>query len=272
MNPAYLDLAARIAQRTDRDQPLIVGLCGPQGSGKSTMAAALKNLLEGRGCTAAVLSIDDFYLSRADREVLARTVHPLFETRGVPGTHDVPLLLDVLASLQREGIVSVPRFDKAKDDRLPREQWEQVQAPVKVIILEGWCVGAVPQPEPLLEAPVNALEEREDPKGEWRRHVNHALGSEYRAVFEQIGLLILLAAPGFEVVYRWRLQQEEELRQAVLARGGEVSQVMDERALERFISHYERLTRYILEEMPQRADIVMRLDHERRMTVEARSG
>lgn len=272
MNPAYLDLAARIAQRADQDHSLIVGLCGPQGSGKSTMAAALKNLLEARGCTTAVLSIDDFYLPRADREVLARTVHPLFKTRGVPGTHDVPLLLDVLASLQRKGIVLVPRFDKAKDDRLPREQWEQVQAPVKVIILEGWCVGAIPQPEASLEDPVNELEEREDPNGVWRRYVNRALGNEYPALFEQIGLLILLAAPGFEVVYRWRLQQEEELRQAVLAHGGDVSQVMDERAVERFISHYERLTRYILDEMPQRADIVVRMDHERRMTVEVRSG
>jgi D-glycerate 3-kinase len=203
--------------------------------------------------------------------VLARTVHPLLKTRGVPGTHDVPLLLEVLAALQREGIVSMPRFDKAKDDRLPREQWERVPAPVKVIILEGWCVGAIPQPEGSLEAPVNELERREDPDGAWRRYVNRALGSDYRPVFNQIKLLILLAAPGFEVVYRWRLQQEEELRRAVLARGGDVSQVMDERALERFISHYERLTRYILEEMPQRADIVVRMDHERRMTVELRS-
>jgi D-glycerate 3-kinase len=40
---------------------------------------------------------------------------------------------------------------------------------------------------------------------------------------------------------------------------------MSDTQLERFISHYERLTRFILAEMPERADLVVGLDPERRV-------
>ena len=132
-----------------------------------------------------------------------------------------------------------------------------------VVLFEGWFVGARPQPAKALDEPVNALERDGDPDGRWRRHVNTTLAGEYQALFETVDLLVLLQAPDFEQVYAWRLLQETKLA-ARLAREGGGGAAMDEPVLRRFIQHYERLTRWIQEEMPGRADVVVRLgqDHE----------
>lgn len=271
IEPEHRVIAQHIAERAYnsrfRDTCLVVGLCGAQGSGKSTLAVVLRRLLPEHGLAAATLSLDDFYLPLQARAELARTVHPLLRTRGVPGTHDVALALSVLDALRGPGRVALPAFDKALDDRRPASEWPQVQAPVQVIVLEGWCVGAVPQPEAALLNPVNALESEEDPDGTWRRYVNDALARTYAPLFRQLGFLLLLAAPGFEVVYRWRLEQEQQLRRRVAGQGGGASGLMSDAQLRRFISHYERLTRHILREMPARADLLVRLDPQRRMTI-----
>ena len=56
------------------------------------------------------------------------------------GTHDLTLALETLTALkaQRRGqLVSVPRFDKALDDRSPTESWTVVEQPADVILFEG---------------------------------------------------------------------------------------------------------------------------------------
>lgn len=257
-------LAAHIAAAArQRPANLIVGLCGAQGSGKSTRAAQLQSLLEAQHIGTAVISIDDLYLTRSERGMLGGGVHPLLRTRGVPGTHDVALGLRVLEALAAPGIVAIPSFDKSRDDRRPQEEWPQVHAPVKVILLEGWCVGAAAQEAALLSAPVNALEREFDADGSWRRYVNDALAGAYRQLFNRLDLLILLKAPSFDVVYGWRLEQEHKLRAQVAREGGDAAQVMSDEDVLRFISHYERLTRHILSEMPSRADVVVELGSDR---------
>ena len=251
-------LGARIAAAA-RGAPLVVGLTGGQGSGKSTLAAQTPAVLAARGLKAAVLSLDDLYLTKAERQRLARDVHPLLATRGVPGTHNVALGVEVLASLGRPGETLVPSFDKAADDRKPRDQWTRVTGPVDVIVFEGWCVGARPQPPEALTAPVNDLERARDPDGVWRRYANDALAGPYRALFDPLGFQALLLAPGFEAILGWRRQQEH----ALIARGG-AGQSDAELAV--FVQHYERLTRWIATEMPARADVVARLDEERNAT------
>lgn len=251
-------LAARIAA-AGRASPLIVGLTGPQGSGKSTLAAQMPAALAAHGRRAAVLSLDDLYLPKAERQRLAREVHPLLATRGVPGTHDVALGAEVLASLGAARETLVPRFDKASDDRLPHAEWARVEGPAEVIVFEGWCVGARPQPPEALAAPVNELERTRDPDGVWRRYANDALAGPYRALFRLIGFQALLLAPGFDVVLGWREQQEH----ALIARTG-AGQTDAELAV--FIQFYERLTRWIATEMPGRADAVARLGFDREVT------
>src|SRR5262249_42416546 len=139
-------LAARAARRRqDRKRTAIIGLCGAQGSGKTTIAELTKRMLQARGVGAVALSLDDFYLTREARQRLAREVHPLLAVRGPPGTHDVPLAGAVIDQLRSRGKVALPRFDKASDNRAPRASWETLASPLDVVILEGWCVGAVSQ-------------------------------------------------------------------------------------------------------------------------------
>jgi D-glycerate 3-kinase len=261
---ALAPLAAAIALRVRRsDQLVIVGLCGSQGSGKSTASAVLCELLRLEDLPAVALSIDDFYLPRAQREELARTVHPLLRTRGVPGTHDVELAQAVVDSLALAEPVPLPSFNKGTDDRRPRSQWPVYQGPARVVILEGWCVGARPQSAAQLAPPVNALERDEDTDGRWRGHVNAQLAGPYRALFDRLSPLVLLQAPSFEVVYGWRLEQEHKLRERLEREGADTRDVLSDVAVARFVSHYERLTRHILEEMPRRADHVISLDAQR---------
>lgn len=233
------------------ERPVVLGLCGAQGSGKSTLAAALARRIAGT----AVLSLDDLYLPRAERLRLAREVHPLFATRGVPGTHDVALGIAMLDALRAGTRVALPRFDKACDDRVPEGDWPLAPEGVRLIVFEGWCVGARPLPDDAPREPINALERDEDRDGAWRRAWNATLAHDYPALFGRIDRLALLAAPSWDTVLGWRTEQERALR----ATRGHAPGVMDDAAVARFVSHYERLTRHILAEMPERADLVLRL-------------
>ena len=249
-------LADRIAAAV-RPGGIVAGVCGPQASGKSTLTAVVRRLLEARGLKAAVLSLDDLYLTHEERRALSRRVHPLLAVRGVPGTHDVALGLDLLRDLRQPGAVHPPAFDKASDDR---RTGPIVEGPVDVVLFEGWCVGARPQAPAALAEPVNALEREQDPDGAWRTYVNQALAGPYQALFGGLDLLVLLQAPGFEVVLDWRVEQERKLRERLAREGGEACRVMSDAEVGVFIAHYERLTRWILQEMPDRADVTVALD------------
>jgi D-glycerate 3-kinase len=262
----HAPLADRIAA-VAMGPAFVVGICGPQGSGKSTTVRVVAALLEARGLKVAVLSLDDLYLPRADREALARDIHPLLRTRGVPGTHDVALGLAVLDGLAGEGETALPRFDKASDDRAPVDAWPLVAGPVDVVLFEGWCVGARPEAAEALRKPVNALEGERDPDGVWRAYVNAALAGPYRALFARLDLLVLFTAPDFETVLAWRQEQEAKLRCRLAETEQGAARAMSDDEVAVFVQHYERLTRHIAREMPVRADLVVALDADRRSSI-----
>lgn len=254
-------LAASIAALFERrGRPVIAGLCGAQGSGKSTTARKLVRRLEAAGLRAVTCSLDDFYLTRAQRAELSRDIHPLLATRGVPGTHDIELLDGTLAALMTASATDetfIPVFDKLADDRRPVDDWRGISGRSDIVILEGWCVGARPQPPHRLEEPINALERDEDPAAIWRTYVNDKLAVEYAEIFGQLDLQISLQAPDFDCVFKWRAQQETELSAAVSSRG----KPMGPAELRRFILHFERVSRWLMESPA--ADLIVELNDRR---------
>lgn len=254
----YREIAEALLMRnTQAQRPLVVGVCGCQGSGKSTLTAFLKLLLDWQAQSTAILSLDDLYLTRRQREKLAREIHPLFATRGVPGTHDVSLGLKTLQSLRNASARSrtpMPAFEKSRDDRKPRAEWQTFKGRPAFILFEGWCVDARSQAPAALRKPVNRLERDCDPDGIWRAYVNDRLAGPYQELFATVDVLIFMQAPSFDCVYKWRGLQEKKLRRSKRGHA-----VMDKKQLQNFIMHYERLTRWMLKEMPGRTDILLPL-------------
>ena len=263
-DPAAMHALVALAERTLALRPgmMVLGISGSQGSGKSTLAAALHRHMAERGVATATLSVDDLYYTRAERQRLGEQVHPLLRTRGVPGTHDVALGLATISALARGERVRLPRFDKARDERMAEQDCDRAPGATRLLLFEGWCLGARPQSATALERPVNMLEQTEDREGIWRNHVNAALAGDYATLWAKIDTIAMLRAPGFDAVTGWRQQQEAALR----AVAGPAPGVMTDSEVIRFVAHYERVTRHLLNDLPERADLVIELDSNRRVT------
>jgi D-glycerate 3-kinase len=262
--------------RQERQRPVLVGINGAQGTGKSTLTLFLQALLSDLyQVPTASFSIDDLYLTRAEREQLAMDQHPLLLTRGVPGTHDLTMgqrLIDRLTAADADTETPIPVFDKSRDDRAPESAWPVFQGRAEVVLVEGWCVGALPEDGSSIKEPINRLENDEDADGAWRGYVNQRLKNEYAHLFGQIDCLTMLKAPSMECVLKWRTLQEHKLRAkmadapkkgdsgGVQLDDAQPSRLMTDEQIIRFIMHYERITRACLAEMPARADAVIHVD------------
>lgn len=234
----------------------IIGIAGPQGSGKTTMARALS----GADPSIAHLSLDDVYLGAEARKKRASVLHPLFATRGVPGTHDIDLLNTSLTALEEAGPNShtpIPAFDKVADDRVTVRDWPRFVGRPALILVDGWCIGATPQADADLKTPVNKLEAEEDIAGTWRRAANNFLKDPYQQVFGRMNAILCLRAPAFEIVPAWRSQQEEGLL-------GRALSDKDRQRIARFVAHFERITRHMMAG-GRRAELEVQLDEQRRI-------
>lgn len=247
----YRELAALLACEWVAAPPGAVGLAGGQGAGKSTLGRLIESACANVGLRICVLSLDDFYLPRARRESLAAEVHPLMETRGPPGTHDMLLCREVMDRLRRPGEISLPVFDKGLDDRMGTRR---VEGPFDLVLLEGWCVGASPVDEKSLAEPINGLERVQDADASWRRYVNAQLGEAYADAWRLLDYLVYLRVPDLAAVRRWRLQQEDARPE---------HQRLGAEAIDLFVQHYERVTRSMMRSLPHRADLTVELadDH-----------
>lgn len=244
--------------RTRRsNRPALVAVSGPQGSGKSTVCWMLEAANRGRF---AHFSLDDVYLTHAERQALARDVHPLCSTRGPPGTHDLKLADDLINALEDPSgkqRVALPRFDKARDDRAPEADWPIFSGLPYAILIDGWCLGAKPLDANTLATPLNALEREEGPDGVWRRYTADRLADDYQTFFEGFDATIYLQAPSWDIVRRWRGQQEEQML-------GRTLTAAENAKLDRFVMHYERVTRAMLAGH-HCAEWIVHLDDERKV-------
>ncbi len=261
IDPQLIDLVGRLIVEKQHHsivaRPPLIAIVGAQGSGKTTLAKAAAEAFG-----AAQISLDDVYLTRARREAMAEDVHPLFLTRGPPGTHDLRMLNRLIKALNEarpDDKVLIPEFDKRADDRRPIRDWRMVTGRPRAILVDGWCLGAQPQDEVDLVEPINALEQDRDTDGVWRRAVNSHLAGAYAELNARFDAVVFLKAPGFEVVHGWRAQQEADLMGVSPARLASA----DRHRVAVFIQAFERITRHMMDGGIQ-ADVVVPLDRERR--------
>lgn len=244
-----------------RGQPPVFGITGVPGCGKSTLAALLARAGKARGLVVVALSIDDFYLSRRERRALGRAVHPLLATRGPPGTHDLALacrMLDGLREFRYGDCVPLPRFDKIGDRRRPPSRWPLVRHRPDLVVFEGWFLKVPPEPADNLQSPLNVLERDEDADGHWRHFCNSALAG-YAPLWQRLDRLLWLRGPGFQVVPRWRWEQEVSLHAA-----GPTRTAMTRAQVERFVLLFERVSRQAERTLARIADTIIVIDEHRR--------
>ena len=242
---------------------LIVGLAGGQGAGKTTIAKIIKIILKNKfNLNVLNFSIDDFYKTKNQRRKMSKNIHKLFLTRGVPGTHDINLVKKCFLNLMKKKFkpFSIPKFDKLNDDRYPKSRWMKIKKKPDIIIFEGWCVGARNQTNQQIKIPINNLEKKFDKKLIWRKKVNLELKNDYKKIFKLINKLIFLKVPNFNYVYRWRLLQEEKLK--ILSKG---KKTMTKNQIKKFVMYYERITRQMIKDLKQDADVVISLDKKHRL-------
>jgi len=259
LNKFYLPICKKIYQDYKKNKKIrIIGLSGGQGAGKSTITQIIKIILETKyNLRVVYFSIDDFYKKKSERIKMSKKIHPLFKTRGVPGTHDVGLIKKIFKNLIKKNFkpLAIPLFDKSKDDRFPKKKWQKIKKQPEVIIFEGWCVGAKPQRKNYLKKSINILERKHDINLIWRSRVNYELQNEYASIFNKINRLIFLRVPSFECVYKWRLLQEKKLQ--LTSKG---KKIMSPIQIKNFIMYYERITKQMLIDLTKKAYAVLYLD------------
>jgi D-glycerate 3-kinase len=263
----FQPLAERIfSQFSKSSRPYFVGINGCQGSGKSTLTDYIgEYLTKTHKLNIVVMSLDDFYFTGEKRQELSRDIHPLLATRGVPGTHDMAMLENTLIKLKaKETGFTIPRFNKATDEPYPQEQWQVIEKPIDIILLEGWCWGVKPQTAEQLISPVNELELKHDKNGAWRNYVNQQLQQYYQPLYEQMDFWLALQAPSFDCVYKWRLEQEEKLK--ANNQGLSNSKIMQSDGILNFTQYFQRLSVQACNTISQSADAIFYLDYARNIT------
>jgi len=242
----------------EKGKTLFLGLSGGQGSGKTTIAGILKIILRKFFKRKVyTISIDDFYKTLNERNKMSQKIHPLFKTRGVPGTHDINLIRKFFTFIKKRKFkkFKTPKFDKSIDDRVKKEYWTSIKKRPEIIILEGWCVGAKPQSNSLIKNSINILEKNEDKNLAWRNYVNKKLKNEYKKIFSMIDHLIFIKVPNFNMVLKWRLLQERKLKKKSYLN----KKIMSHAQIKRFVMFYERITLQMIKDLNKYASLVILL-------------
>lgn len=234
-------------------RPVLIGVAGAQGSGKTTACKLLEMSNRPRF---AHFSLDDVYWSKEEREDLARLLHPLFVTRGPPGTHDLDLARRTISELMNavpKGGVELPRFDKKRDEPESRIDWPVYRGVPEAVLFDGWCLGAL---APAASKPLNPVEAI-DSDSRWRDAQGTFLREDYAPFFALFDAIVYLRPPSWEIVRKWRGQQEEQTL-------GRPMTAEESAKLDRFLMHYERITRSMMAG-GHVANVVVQLDEERRV-------
>ena len=230
-------------------------ISGSQGIGKTTMLEILnRNYYKFFGKRILMLSLDDFYYDKSQRKILSKTIHPLLMIRGVPGTHNITEILNVLKKFNKsEYPIKIPTFNKLKDSR--RRRGRIINKETDIIILEGWCCGSPPINNKYLQKNINILEKKFDKKFVWRNYYNNKLKNEYSELFKKFDKLIYFNTPSFSHVLNWRLKQETNIKKNKNSKLG-----MSKKEISEFIQHYEKITKWMMKVLPIKADLTAHIN------------
>ena len=243
-----------------RNIPYLIGLTGGQGSGKTTLSIFLQKILIDVFKKRAVgFSIDDIYKTKEDREKIAKKIHPLCSVRGVPGTHDIGLgneTIDSLFEAKSNTYTYIPSFSKILDMHHPKKDWRKYKGRPNFIFFDAWCGGAKPIPNFKWRPPLNKLEKEKDPEQVWAKWSNNELAGDYQKLFNRFDKLIFIQVKKMKNVYENRWLQEKNMSKGIKDKKL-LKNIMNKNQIKKFVMHYERLTRHILDEMPNQADIVI---------------
>ena len=226
-------------------------IAGSQGSGKSSLSKLIKLYFE-KFCykSVVIISMDDFYLSKSQRTQLSKNIHPLFLTRGVPGTHDLELMNKKIKQiLNKEFPIYLPIFDKVSDSR--KRTYKKVLK-ADVIVFEGWCAGAQPVDLNYLQKNFNNLEKHKDKNFIWRNSYNKYL-NQYQKLFSQFNFYIYFQFNQWDHVLNWKYKQELELRDKKKDLGLK-------KYLREFIQYYEKVSKWMHLKVPKYCNILIKLD------------
>lgn len=201
----YLPTYDWCLRQMTKSRPVIVGVNGQQGAGKSTLTRILCELMAHEGHRAVTISMDDFYLTRAEQIRLAQknSDNPYLQNRGYPGTHDLVLGTQVLKDLRgQSGSVLIPRYDKSlfdgKGDRAPRASWMETPLPLDLVFFEGWMLGF---------KSVNDRSVGNAALGDINR-----LLQEYEPWWAEIDAWIQLKPKDYRYAIDWRVEAEENMK------------------------------------------------------------
>jgi len=250
-----------ISKKANIKKPYFVGLAGGQGTGKTTSSSLIEIILTKYFKLKVFrISIDDFYKTRKERISLSKRVHPMLLTRGVPGTHDINMMLKFFKKVKSKKFkrLKLPTFNKAIDDRYNKKYWYDLKKKPDVIIFEGWCVGAKPEGNNTLNKTINLMEKNKDKKRIWRKYVNQQLKSKYKKLYSQLNCLIYLKAKNFSLLQKWRLKQERKL--LVNSKKNSKLKIMNKEDVLNFMQTYQRITQNMFKNMPQYASIIINLN------------
>tara|TARA_B100000686_G_scaffold216054_1_gene222954 strand:+ start:220 stop:1152 length:933 start_codon:yes stop_codon:yes gene_type:complete len=250
-----------IASKAKNKKPFIVGLGGGQGTGKTTITSIISIILKKYfKLNVFKISIDDFYKTRKERFLLSKKIHPSLMTRGVPGTHDVNIVLNFFKKVKSKNFraLKLPKFNKAVDERFKKKFWYSIKKRPDVIIFEGWCVGAKAEKDDTLKKPINSLEKLDDKKLIWRSFVNQQLKSKYMKLFDQFNCLLYLKAKNFSLLQKWRIKQEKKLW--LRNKGLKKNKIMSKKDVISFMQTYQRVTQNMFNHAPKYASIILNLN------------
>ena len=230
-------------------------ISGSQGCGKTTLLKLIKNNFKNfYNIDPLCISLDDYYLTKKQRNDLSKRIHPLLQTRGVPGTHATEKITKTLKLFDKKKYpIKIPKFDKLNDDRLPFSQI--ITSKKNMIFLEGWCCGCPPLSNSFLQKNLNNIE-KTDSEYIWRKYYNKKLKKEYRLIFKHFEYLIYFKIPSFDCVLKWRIKQEKRLK---LNKKKNIN-YMNKIEIKDFISYYEKITTWMMKNTLSKSDLTIKIN------------